>query len=153
MNPVLAMSVVVVLPICILASRFYVSRMRKFNRDVRNSDSNIQSILQESLQRKEVIKAMEHTGCTEQHLNELQDKQHEQISRRTRFSIGSFTLIQAGFAVGYLIAFMWGAAGLRDAVITYGTMAAYLQLVGLIQNPTMDLSQYIPGIASSLTSL
>lgn len=153
MNPVLAMSVVVVLPICILASRFYVSRMRKFNRDVRNSDSNIQSILQESLQRKEVIKAMEHTGCTEQHLNELQDKQHEQISRRTRFSIGSFTLIQAGFAVGYLIAFMWGVAGLRDAVITYGTMAAYLQLVGLIQNPTMDLSQYIPGIASSLTAV
>lgn len=153
MNPVLAMSVVVVLPICILASRFYVSRMRKFNRDVRNSDSNIQSILQESLQRKEVIKAMEHTGCTEQHLNELQDKQHEQISRRTRFSIGSFTLIQAGFAVGYLIAFMWGVTGLRDAVITYGTMAAYLQLVGLIQNPTMDLSQYIPGIASSLTAV
>ena len=153
MNPVLALSVVTVLPICILASRFYIRKMRKFNRDVRDSDSNIQSILQESLQRKEVIKAMEHNSSTEQQLNELQGKLHEQVSRRTRFSIGSYTLIQAGFAVGYIIAFMWGVCGLRDAVITYGTMAAYLQLVGLIQNPTMDLSKYIPGIASALTAI
>ena len=41
--------------------------------------------------------------------------------------------------------FMWGVASLRDGVITYGTMAAYLQLVGLIQRPTMDLSRYLPG--------
>ena len=153
MSPVLAMAVIVVLPACILASRFYVSRMRKYNRDVRNSDSNIQSVLQESLQHKEVIKAMEQNSSTEQHLEELQGRLHRQITRRTRFSIGSFTLIQAGFAIGYLIAFMWGVCGLRDAVITYGTMAAYLQLVGLIQNPTMDLSRYIPGIASSLTAV
>ena len=153
MSPVLAMSIIVILPICILASRFYVRRMRKFNRDVRNSDSNIQSVLQESLQHKEVIKAMEQNSNTEQRLENLQSTLLEQISRRTRFSLGSFTLIQAGFAIGYLIAFMWGVVGLRDAVITYGTMAAYLQLVGLIQRPTMDLSQYIPGIASSLTAV
>ena len=153
MSPVLAMSIIVILPICILASRFYVRRMRKFNRDVRNSDSNIQSVLQESLQHKEVIKAMEQNSNTEQRLENLQSTLLEQISRRTRFSLGSFTLIQAGFAIGYLIAFMWGVVGLRDAVITYGTMSAYLQLVGLIQRPTMDLSQYIPGIASSLTAV
>ena len=152
MSRELAVSVVVVLPICLIASRFYIRRMRKYNREVRNSDSNIQSVLQESLQHKEVIKAMEQNSSTEQRLEALQGKLHEQISRRTRFSLGSFTLIQVGFAAGYLIAFLWGTAGLRDAVITYGTMAAYLQLVGLIQRPTMNLSQYIPGIASSLTA-
>ena len=153
MSPVLAISVITVLPVCILASRFYIRRMRRYNRDVRDSDSNIQAVLQESLQHKEVIKAMEQNSNTEQRLENLQGTLQEQISRRTRFSLGSFTLIQAGFAIGYLIAFMWGVIGLRDAVITYGTMAAYLQLVGLIQRPTMDLSQYIPGIASSLTAV
>lgn len=153
MSPTLAISITIILPICILASRFYIRRMRKYNREVRNSDSNIQAVLQESLQHKEVIKAMEHNDNTEQRLENLQGTLQEQISRRTKFSLGSFTLIQAGFAIGYLIAFMWGVVGLRDAVITYGTMAAYLQLVGLIQRPTMDLSQYIPSIASSLTAV
>lgn len=152
MSPVLAVSVIAILPVCILASRFYVRKMRKYNRNIRNSDSDIQSVLQESLQHKEIIKAMQQNSRTEQRLENLQSTLHEQISRRTKFSLGSFTLIQAGFAIGYLVAFMWGVAGLRDAVITYGTMAAYLQLVGLIQNPTMDLSRYIPGIVSSLTA-
>ena len=153
MSPALAISAIAILPICIFASRFYVGRMRKYNRDIRNSDSHIQAVLQESLQHKEVIKAMEQNSNTELRLKKLQGKQQMQISRRTKFSLGSFTLIQAGFAIGYLIAFMWGVIGLRDAVITYGTMAAYLQLVGLIQSPTMDLSQYIPSIASSLTAI
>lgn len=152
MSPALAMSVTVILPVCILASRFYVRRMRRYNRDVRNSDSRIQAVMQESLQHKEVIKAMEQNSTTEQRLDNLQGMLHEQISRRTKFSIGTYTLIQAGFAIGYFIAFMWGVCGLRDAAITYGTMAAYLQLVGLIQSPTMELSRYIPGIASSLTA-
>ena len=47
---------------------------------------------------------------------------------------------------------MWGVNSLHEATITYGTMAAYLQLVGLIQRPTMDLSRYIPGIVTSLTA-
>lgn len=153
MSPMLAMSVIAVLPICIVASRFYVRKMRNYNREIRNSDSNIQAVLQESLQHKEIIKSMEQNESTEQRLESLQDTLNKQISLRTKFSIGSFTLIQTGFAIGYLIAFMWGVVGLRDAVITYGTMAAYLQLVGLIQNPTMDLSRYIPSIASSLTAV
>lgn len=152
MSPVLALSVTVVLPVCLLASRFYVRKMRVYNRQVRNSDSRIQAVLQESLQHKEIIKAMEQNGSTEQRLNNLQGELQAQVSRRAIFSTGSFTLIHLGFAAGYLIAFIWGVCGLRDAVITYGTMAAYLQLVGLIQRPTMDLSSYIPGITSALTA-
>lgn len=152
LSPELAMAVTVILPVCILTSRIYIRKMRKYNREIRESDSRIQSVLQESLQHKEVIKAMEQNSSTEKQLGDLQEGLQKQISNRTKFSLGSYTLIQAGFAAGYLIAFMWGVCGLRDAVITYGTMAAYLQLVGLIQRPTIALSKYIPGIASSLTA-
>ncbi len=152
MSPVLAMSIVAIMPAFIVASHFYVRRMRKLNRDVRDSDSRIQSVLQESLQHKELIKSLEQNSSTEKRLNELQKRLHSQVTDRTKFSLGAYTLIQLGFASGYLIAFLWGADSLRDGAITYGTMAAYLQLVGLIQRPTMDLSQYIPSIVSSLTA-
>lgn len=152
MSPILALSITVVLPACLFVSRFYVRKMRMFNRDVRDSDSKIQSVLQESLQHKELIKTLEQNSSTEKQLTELQKQLHSQVANRTKFSLGAFSLIQLGFAVGYLIAFMWGAAGLKEGLITFGTMTAYLQLVGLIQRPTMDLSKYVPGIVSSLTA-
>ncbi len=152
MSPILALSITVVLPACLFVSRFYVRKMRMFNRDVRDSDSKIQSVLQESLQHKELIKTLEQNSSTEKQLTELQKQLHSQVANRTKFSLGAFSLIQLGFAVGYLIAFMWGAAGLKEELITFGTMTAYLQLVGLIQRPTMDLSKFVPGIVSSLTA-
>lgn len=152
LSPVLAVSIIIIMPVCLLVSRFYVRKMRKLNRDVRDSDSRIQSVLQESLQHKELIKTLEQNNSTEKQLSELQKQLHTQVTSRTKFSLGAFTLIQLGFATGYLTAFMWGAKGLMEGAITFGTMTAYLQLVGLIQRPTMDLSHFIPGLVSSLTA-
>ncbi|MBQ2808862.1 MAG: ABC transporter ATP-binding protein [Bacteroidaceae bacterium] len=152
LSPVLAVSIIIIMPVCLLVSRFYVRKMRKLNRDVRDSDSRIQSVLQESLQHKELIKTLEQNNSTEKQLSELQKQLHTQVTSRTKFSLGAFTLIQLGFAAGYLTAFMWGAKGLMEGAITFGTMTAYLQLVGLIQRPTMDLSHFIPGLVSSLTA-
>ena len=152
MSPLLAVAIFITLPICLAVSRVYVKKMRKLNREVRDSDSRIQSVLQESLQHKELIKSLEQNDSTEKQLSELQERLQDQVANRTKFSLGAYSLIQLGFAVGYVIAFMWGADSLRDGMITYGTMAAYLQLVGLIQRPTMELSRYVPGIVSSLTA-
>ena len=152
MSPLLAVAIFIILPICLALSRIYIKKMRRLNRDVRDSDSRIQSVLQESLQHKELIKSLEQNDSTEQQLSALQNRLQRQVASRTKFSLGAYTLIQLGFAVGYVIAFMWGVNSLADGTITYGTMAAYLQLVGLIQRPTMDLSRYIPGIVSSLTA-
>ena len=152
MSPLLAVAIFITLPICLAVSRVYVKKMRKLNREVRDSDSRIQSVLQESLQHKELIKTLEQNDSTEKQLSELQERLQDQVANRTKFSLGAYSLIQLGFAAGYVIAFMWGADSLRDGMITYGTMAAYLQLVGLIQRPTMELSRYVPGIVSSLTA-
>ena len=152
MSPMLAVSIIIILPVCLVVSRVYIRKMRKFNRDVRDSDSKIQAVLQESLQHKELIKALEQNNSTEKQLTELQQQLHNQVTTRTKFSLGAFSLIQLGFATGYLVAFLWGVDSLRDGMITFGTMTAYLQLVGLIQRPTMELSRYIPGIVSSLTA-
>lgn len=152
MNRILAVAVLVILPVCLFASRIYVKHMRRFNREVRDSDSRIQSVLQESLQHKALIKSLEQNSSTEEQLERLQDNLHRQVRSRTKFSIGAFSLIQVGFAAGYLTAFLWGVSGLQAGTITFGTLSAFLQLVGLIQRPTMDLSRYVPGMVSALTA-
>lgn len=152
MSPMLAVAILIILPLCLVASRFYIRKMRKLNREVRDSDSRIQSILQESLQHKEIIKTLEQNSETEQQLTGAQEQLQNQVASRTKFSLGTYSLVQLGFAAGYIIAFMWGVVSLQDGMITYGTMAAYLQLVGLIQRPTMDLARYLPGVVSALTA-
>ena len=152
MNKMLAITVLIILPLCLLISRVYVRYMRDYNRQVRDSDSRIQSVLQESLQHKAVIKTLEQNSATEEQLTRLQETLQSQVRSRTKFSIGAFSLVQLGFAAGYLTAFLWGVNGLSAGVITFGTLSAFLQLVGLIQRPTMDLSRYLPGMVSALTA-
>ncbi len=152
MSRLLAVSVLFALPAGMVASRFYIKKMRTMNREVRDSDSRIQSVLQESLQHKALIKALEQNDNTEKQLTSLQEKLQGQVRNRTKFSLGAYGLTQLGFAAGYLTAFMWGVHGIASGSISYGTLSAYLQLVGLIQGPTMDLSRFIPGLVASLTA-
>ena len=152
MSPLLAVSVLAALPVALATSRFYIKKMRTLNREVRDSDSRIQSVLQESLQHKAVIKTLERDKNTEEKLTTLQEKLKGQVRNRTKFSLGAYSLTQMGFAAGYLTAFAWGVYGLATGSVTFGTLSAYLQLVGLIQRPTMDMSSYIPSIVSSFTA-
>ncbi len=148
----LAWTVIGIAPACLLMSKVYVRRMRRFTREIRHSDSRIQSIIQEGAQHRTLIKTLENYP---QHLQQLGNLQHilrGQINRRTRFSIFSRTSIAIGFGGGYLTAFLWGSYQLSQHLITFGTMTAFLQLVNQIQSPAYSLSRLIPGIIHTLTS-
>ena len=71
---------------------------------------------------------------------------------RTDYSIFARSMVQIGFAAGYAAAFLWGVFGIRNGVATFGMMTAFLQLVGQIQRPIMNLSRQFPSFINSLTS-
>ena len=51
----LAIIIVIMFPLFLLVSKIYVGRMRELSRDVRNSDSMVQSLLQESIQNRILV--------------------------------------------------------------------------------------------------
>lgn len=55
----LALVIVILFPLFLLLSKLYVGRMRQLNRDVRESDSMVQSILQDSVQNRLLVKSLE----------------------------------------------------------------------------------------------
>ena len=59
MDHTLAFIIVAMLPLFILVSRFYVMKMRQLTRQVRDSDSRVQSVLQETVQNRVLIKTLE----------------------------------------------------------------------------------------------
>lgn len=152
LDKMLAVLLVVIMPLFLLLSRFYVRRMRNMTREVRESDSRIHAVMQESLQNKTVIKTLEQDREVMDRLAGLQDTLEGQVIRRTRFSISTRAIVSTGFTAGYLTAFLWGAFRIAAGSITYGVMTAFLQLVGRVQRPITDFARMIPTMVGALTA-
>ena len=149
----LALVLVVILPVGILCGRFVTSRTRQMTHEIRNTDSKVQSHLQESVQHLTVLQTMEYTDNSSSMLGGLQDTLYSNEIRRTKFSIMSRIVLALAFSAGHAVAFVWGAYGLSTGVVTFGMMTAFLQLVGQVQRPLMDLSHTLPSIINSLASV
>lgn len=152
MDAWLACITVGVLPLFMAVSRFYVAQMRKYTRRVRSSDSQVQSLLTETVQNRMLIKTMEAGSRMVGRLEETQSELREHVRQRTKFSIASNLFVNGGFSVGYLIAFLWGAVRLSAKTITFGQMTAFLQLVYRIQGPARDLTRLAPAFVSVFTA-
>lgn len=152
MDRTLAIVLVLILPFFSLLSRFYVNRMRRMTKAVRESESRIHAVMQESLQHKTIVKTLEQSDGMIGRLAKWQEQLFGEVIERTRFSILSRGLVSMGFSAGYLTAFIWGVFSIQGGVITFGVMTAFLQLVGRIQRPLADLARMIPTLVSALTS-
>lgn len=142
-----------VLPLMLPAARRYVGRMKRFTHRIRQSDSEIQSVIQESLQHRSVVQTLEQNRHHVERLDTLQRVLVQQVDDRMRFSLLARTVVAAIFSGGYLTAFLWGAYRLSHGSITFGTLTAFLQLVGKVQSPVLDLSRLLPTVVHALTAV
>ena len=149
----LALLLVVVTPLFVVFSKVFFRRLREMTRGIRETESEVQSHLQESLQHRMVIQSMENEGRMEGRLDDLQDREYGQIRERTRFNIFARTMVSAAFSFGYIAAFLWGVYGLSRGSITFGMMTAFLQLVGQIQRPVVNLTRQIPSFVYATASI
>ena len=149
----LAVVLLVILPVGIVCGRYVTRRTRQMTHEIRNTDSKVQSHLQESMQHLTVLQTMEYTDNSSSMLGGLQDTLYSNELRRTKFSIMSRIVLALAFSAGHAVAFVWGAYGISTGVVTFGMMTAFLQLVGQVQRPLMDLSHTMPAIINSLASV
>lgn len=152
MDKVLACLLVAVIPAFVAVSRIYVGKMRRFTREVRDSDSNVQSTMQETVQHRMMIKTLEVGDIMVGRLERTQSTLRRNVVRRTRFSVMSSLVLNMGFALGYLLAFLWAAVRMMNHTLTFGGMTAFLQLVNKIQSPARNLTKLVPAFVSVLTA-
>lgn len=152
MDRTLALVVVVLIPVFLFISRLYVKRMKALTHQVRDTESRIQALVQESIQHSLVIKTLERVGFVMDGLHVRQNRLCGEVRRRTRYALVSSTVMNVGFTVGYLFSFSWGVSNLSQGLITYGSLIAFVQLVGQIQGPARDLTRFIPLFINTYTS-
>lgn len=148
----LSVVIIAMLPLFIIVSRYYVRRMRHLTRQVRDSDSKVQSVLQETIQNRMLIKTMESDSVMVDKLESMQSELRQKVVKRTAFSVMSNLILNFGFALGYLVAFLWSALRMSAGTLTFGGMTAFLQLVNKIQGPARSLSKLVPQFVSVFTA-
>ena len=156
MDKKLALVVVVILPIFIIISKLYIKKLRTLTHLVRTIESEIQSFLQETLQHTIVIKTLIGIDHTSQRLQQKQENLQAKVRHKTIYTTTTSTLLNLGFATGYLLTFCWGAYSLQQGLISYGSLIAFVQLVGQVQGPIRSLTSFVPqfvGLATAVERL
>ena len=152
MDAVLALITVAIIPIFVGLSKIYVNRMRKLTKDVRTEDSRVQSTLQETIQHRMLIKTLESENLMVGRLERVQGVLRHKVVKRTVFSVFSNTILNVGFALGYLVAFLWAAVRMSANSLSFGGMTAFLQLVNRIQSPAKNMTRLVPAFVSVFTA-
>lgn len=149
----LAVVIVIVVPVGLVAGKYISSRIRHLTLDIRNSDSKVQAHVQESIQHITLLQSLEYSDTSSAELESLQNTLYGNELRRTRFSVVSRIFISLAFSAGHAIAFIWGVLGISTGAVTYGMMTAFLQLVGQIQRPLVEMGSQIPALIHATASI
>lgn len=149
----LAVLIVIIVPAGLLIGKFITARIRTLTMDIRKSDSKVQAHLQESLQHITLLQSLEYTDSSSSALDGLQGSLYGNEVRRTKFSIISRICMSLALQAGHIMAFLWGVIGISHGTVTYGMMTAFLQLVGQIQRPLVEMSSQIPSVIHATASI
>ena len=148
-----AWALILITPLAIIIGKYISHRLKRITLSIREDESRIMARIQESVELNVVLRALQGERWMQDRVEELQDRQTANYIRRSRFMVFSRFALGCTFGLGYMLAFVWGAYGLRTGAITFGVMTSFLQLVGQIQQPILSLLGAFPSIIYSTASI
>ncbi len=148
----LALAALIIGPVGVLLSLIFSGKLKYYQEELRKTESEYRSFLQETVENITVVKTFEQEASCGEKLLQLRNKRLKLIVKRNKLNIAISLCIRFTFSAGYLIAFCWGIFRLSNHSITYGTMSIFLSLVSQVQGPIVDLGSIIPQFITILAS-
>ena len=152
-DPRLAWALLLLTPLAIIFGKLIARRLRQMTLDIRQDESRIQMQVQEGMEHNAVLRSLGSEQWVTDRLETMQQRLRGNVMRRTRFTVIARLILGCAFGLGYLLAFVWGGLGLRNGTITFGVMTSFLQLVGMIQGPILQLLNMVPGVIHATASI
>ena len=149
----LAWILLLLTPVFILIGKLVAWKIRKMTQDIRQQESVIQMLVQESMEHNAVLRSLESGGWVTGKLDNLQQHLRGKVNHRAQFTVVFRILIALSFSLGYIIAFIWGGLQLKEGVITFGVMTSFLQLVSQIQQPILQMVNMLPQMFQASASI
>ena len=149
----LAWALVIFTPLAIVLGKFVARKLKRMTLDIREKESQIQMHVQEGVEYNAVLRSLGSEQWMADRLDSMQQELQGNVLRRTKFSTITRFMLGIAFGFGYLAAFIWGGLGLYHGTITFGVMTSFLQLVGQIQQPILQLLNMTPQVIHSTASI
>lgn len=147
--PILVFGVIV---ISLAISRIYIKKMHKLIKDVRESEGNIQAVIQDSIQNRSLLKVLEATQTIAERFSFVQSNLFGNMKKSTSFSIRASAIVSAGESFVYILTFLWAALRMSAGTLTFGGMTAFLQLINKVYRPLRNLYGILPSFVGAVTS-
>ena len=149
----LAWVLLLLTPLAIIFGKLIARRLRKMTLDIRQDESRIQMQVQEGMEHNAVLRSLGSEQWVTDRLDAMQQRLRGNVMRRLRFTVVTRVIMGLAFGLGYLLAFVWGGIGLRNGTLTFGVMTSFLQLVGMIQHPILQLLNMVPSVIHATASI
>ena len=149
----LAWALLLLTPIAVIFGKLIARRLRQMTLEIRQDESRIQMQVQEGMEYNAVLRSLGSEQWVTGRLDSMQQRLRSNVMRRMRFTVVMRFVLGCSFGLGYLFAFVWGGIGLRNGTITFGVMTSFLQLVGMIQHPILQLLNMIPAVIHTTASI
>ncbi len=149
----LAWALLLLTPLAIVFGKLIARRLRQMTLDIRQDESRIQMQVQECMEHNAVLRSLGSEQWVTDRLDSMQQRLRGNMMRRMRFTVVTRLIMGCAFGLGYLLAFVWGGIGLRNGTITFGVMTSFLQLVGMIQHPILQLLNMVPRVIHTTASI
>ena len=153
MDTRLAWALLILTPLFVVTGKLIARRMRHMTLEVREHESQVQMLVQETMEHQDVLRSLDSADYMAGQLETMQQSLRESIGRRAQFTVVSRLLIAGSFSLGYIVAFIWGGLQLRAGVISFGVMTSFLQLVSQIQQPILQMLNMLPGVIHATASI
>jgi ABC-type multidrug transport system fused ATPase/permease subunit len=152
-DPRLAWALLLLTPLAVIFGKLVARRLRRMTLDIRQDESRIQMQIQEGMEYNAVLRSLGSEQWVTGRLDSMQQRLWGNVRRRTRFTVVTRLALGLAFGLGYLLAFIWGGLQLRAGAITFGVMTSFLQLVGMIQSPILQLLNMVPSVIHATASI
>ena len=107
---------------------------RRFRR-MQQAEDGLHAIIQESFANIRIIKASSSENRVAEKISERQDTLEKEQIRQGRFSVVMNNGMGLTFDVTWLLCMLWGSARILSGDLSYGSLAAMIQLIGRVQGP------------------
>lgn len=139
-------------PLTLLFYWFFSKRLRSMHLKIQELEGNYRAVTHESILNMIIIKAFTMEKKSREKIQSIQKEQLDILLQRNNISIIANSSFSIGYWAGYFLAFSWGTLRLSQGMASFGSLTAFLQLVGQVQSPFIGLAKSIPQLISTEAS-
>lgn len=144
MAPVLTAIIVVAGLVLVAVTSVMRRYLKTLHKKISEETGRISGFFQEILEKILMVQAMDVSGVIEERSGKMLDRRFVLQRKRKNLTVFSSACMSIlGLGAGFIV-LAWGAHGILNGVMTYGTLTALMQLVAQVRTPMVSLSGVFP---------